>query len=225
MTPAAFQTTPGSTAYVAPMVTWGTTELVGWSEGAHSATVADPPWPAEAIPPSSLELGLQKALCVPDVAGEKRPQYTSEMLFHIRELGDDGFHTESSTVSTWESEPFSQPAYPEPEYDHTSVDHLLTDRMRQVLQGVLGILKRQAKLNYTLTTAVSVWGLANPEDRSNSVVVTQWVQLPSKHALKYWDRLAVAIHAWSETLPRALAIIVHERVVVEVRWKRHDVAV
>jgi hypothetical protein len=184
--------------------------------------MADPPWWAKSAPPGTLPLGRQKSLAAPDVTRETSFDYENDLQFHTGELGDGGFDTASSAVRTWDVETFSQPAYPEPVYDRASVDHLLTDRMRQVLSGLLPILKRQARLNFALTTAVSVWGLANQEDQSNRVVVTQWVQLPSKHALRYWDRLAVAIHAWSKTIPDPLATIVLERIVVEIRWKRRD---
>lgn len=119
-------------------------------------------------------------------------------------------------------EAYSQPAYPEPEYHDPSVRHLRSDRVERVLNGLFRIIKRQAVLSFARTDSVTVWGLANPEDQSNRIVVTQWVRLPSEQALRYWDRLAMAINAWAKTMPEDLARIVLERMVVEVRWKRRD---
>jgi hypothetical protein len=117
-------------------------------------------------------------------------------------------------------EHYSQPGYPKPKFHYDSVGHLLTNRVREVLEGLFRILRRQAILDFAPTSKIEVWGLANPEDESHTVVVTEWVLLPPTLALKHWDRVAVAIRAWTTTLPEYLAAIVVERVVVEVRWRR-----
>jgi hypothetical protein len=110
--------------------------------------------------------------------------------------------------------------YPPVTY-HPSADLRLTDRTNDVLDDLLPFLKRQALWRFVPVSKVEIHGFVNPEDRSEELVVTQWVALSPQEALVYWDRLAHALRAWSNRLPRHPARVALDQIGIEIRWEKH----
>jgi hypothetical protein len=110
--------------------------------------------------------------------------------------------------------------YPHATY-HPSAELRLTDRNKKVLEDLLPFLRRQALWRSVPVSKVEIHGFVNPEDRSEELVVTQWVALSAQEALQYWDRLADALRAWSNRLPRHPLRLAFDQIGIEVRWEKH----
>lgn len=117
---------------------------------------------------------------------------------------------------------YPQRMYPDEPAYLPSVDHMLTDRVKEVLDTLLPLLKKQARLNFVAVTRVEVEGFLDPEEQSEEVVITQWVQLPPRQALTYWDRLAIAVQRWIDCLQQQSARVTLQRIAIQVRWNRGD---
>jgi hypothetical protein len=110
-------------------------------------------------------------------------------------------------------------AFPMPNFLR-SADLRLSNREKEALQRLLRFLARQARLYSVPVTKVDVYIFGDPEERSQRVVVTQWVDLTSDQALTYWNALAYLVYEWASLLPPPLMLIARERIDLEVRWKR-----
>ena len=96
----------------------------------------------------------------------------------------------------------------------------LTNRMALLLETVLNILEHAAHRHAIPVDRVEVSGFVDPEDEDEleELVVTQWVRVPDRIALDYWDQLGSEIASWTCTLPPELERPAVERLAVEVRW-------
>ena len=104
---------------------------------------------------------------------------------------------------------------------HPSALPYVTDRVREVLDAILPLLELEARRNYVPVRKIEIRGYKDPEEGVSEVVVRQWVDLPGKAAMDYWERLGAAIEAWIDTLPPRLKSTALERVRVSVEWTMH----
>lgn len=88
-----------------------------------------------------------------------------------------------------------------------------------ILKRLLALLKDEAGRSSVPTDGVEVGYFVDPDDQSEEVVVTQWVNASPETALDYWDQLAAAIERWTNSLPNEAAKNIMARLAVEVRWR------
>lgn len=105
-----------------------------------------------------------------------------------------------------------------------SASPMLTDRMREILSSLLGLLGREARKRFLPVRKIEVRGFVDPEEDEGEIVVTQWVKVPQDTALAYWDRLGAPVEAWISSLPKRVAGIAADRLAIEVRWDTNDAA-
>jgi hypothetical protein len=79
------------------------------------------------------------------------------------------------------------------------------------------MLKWEARRSFVPVSRFDVSGFIDPDEDTEEVVVTEWVELSPPAALDYWDRLGGVIEAWVDFLPTDLAEIAVERLAIEVR--------
>ena len=102
---------------------------------------------------------------------------------------------------------------------HPSAQVLLTADVQATLDRLVELLENEARTQGIPISKVEVHGFVDPEEDTDSVIVTQWVAVPSQTALVYWDHLGAALEAWTKQLPTDSAAIVAEQIAVEVRWE------
>lgn len=100
---------------------------------------------------------------------------------------------------------------------HPSASGLLTDRMRETLRRLVDVLRWDARRSFISVIRFEVSGFIDPDEDTEEVVVTEWVELSPLGALDYWDRLGGIIETWVDFLPADLAEIAVERLAIEVR--------
>lgn len=106
--------------------------------------------------------------------------------------------------------------------EHSSLDAVLTDRVRWVVDRVLEILHREAARSFVPVSRIELSGFIDPEEDCEQAVIVQWVRLPASMALDYWDRAANAVANWASFLPDEVRRIPFERLAIEVRWEADD---
>jgi len=96
---------------------------------------------------------------------------------------------------------------------------LLTADVQATLDRLVELLENEARTQDIPIGKVEVHGFRDPDEDTDSVIVTQWIALPSQTALAYWDHLGTTMEAWTKQLPTDSAAIVAEQIAVEVRWE------
>lgn len=81
----------------------------------------------------------------------------------------------------------------------------LTPRAKAALTALGPVLAQAALAHSAPVQSVEVSRFIDPDDDSQEIVVTQWVELPLEAALDYWEKLASAIEEWIAALPSDLA--------------------
>lgn len=141
---------------------------------------------------------------------------------HLRELEEMLGESERSPEGAFPPPIEVRPPRPYPEATYLpSADLLLTDRANEILAEMLPFLKRQALWRFVPVSSVVIHGFVNPEDRTEELIVTQWVALSPREALDYWDRLAFALRAWGNRFPEHPTNVALDQISVEVRWQEH----
>jgi len=103
-----------------------------------------------------------------------------------------------------------------------SASPILTDRVRATIDHLLVLLEREARRSFVPVSKIEVSGFVDPEEDTEEVVVTQWVNVSPQFALDYWDRLGATIEVWIDFLPEELTRVAAERLAIEVRWNVDD---
>ncbi len=98
-----------------------------------------------------------------------------------------------------------------------SVNSMMTDRMQRVLKALFPLLDQAARMYGVQVRHVVVSGYVDPEEDHDQVVVTQWVNLPEKYALSYWDQMGLFIDNALKALPSEF-IPVADRIGISVEW-------
>ena len=117
---------------------------------------------------------------------------------------------------------YVQADYPAAQYDHSSLATIWTDRVEEVVDWLLPVLRAQAGTSFVYVTRLEVEGFVDPEEDFEEVSITQWVQLSPEQAMDYWDRLGLAIQERTDLLPEYLQELASERVGVRVAWQESD---
>ena len=107
---------------------------------------------------------------------------------------------------------------------HESARSQLTEQVSAVVKRLLSLMERVAQGYKIHTTRVEFTGAVDPDENTQELVITQWVEASAGKALRFWDQLGAEIATWTRTLPRQQAGIVDDRIAVEVRWERDDAA-
>ncbi|MCD6283392.1 hypothetical protein J7J84_07340 [bacterium] len=105
----------------------------------------------------------------------------------------------------------------EPVIDSTAMP-MLSDRVKRALNGLFRLLQHEARRCFVRVVKVEVRGFSDPEEGTQEVVVSQYVMLPPRGALDYWDKLGVLVEVWAKNLPEELVRTVTEGISIEVRW-------
>jgi len=117
---------------------------------------------------------------------------------------------------------YVQTDYPAAQYGDSSLATVWTDRVQEVVDWLLPVLRAQASSSFVYVTRVEVEGFVDPEEDFEEVSITQWVQLSPEQAMDYWDRLGLAIQERTDLLPEYLQELASERVGVRVAWQESD---
>jgi hypothetical protein len=97
-----------------------------------------------------------------------------------------------------------------------SATHMLTDRVRNAIDGLVPLLQQHAARNYVRLHGIDLSGFTDPEDDSQEVVLSLHVGLSPSATLRYWDKVGEAIERWTSTLPPELQTVMYERLAIEV---------
>ena len=115
------------------------------------------------------------------------------------------------------AEPNAALRHPTPILYDLSCRPLLTDDLRAALESLISLLTRAAARQRVPVLRLDVCGFSDPEEDNAQVVVRQWVRLPPREALSYWDSLSPDYEAWLRScvglMPDAA-----ERLTFEIRW-------
>jgi hypothetical protein len=101
-----------------------------------------------------------------------------------------------------------------------SAQALLTDRIKAALDLLFVRLEQEARSQAVSLRAIEAYGFTDPEDNSQELVVRETVGLEADQAPDYWDRLSLAIEAWSSTLPSDIMDIINSQIAIEVIWEQ-----
>ena len=99
-------------------------------------------------------------------------------------------------------------------------DVKLSSDERVALDGLLPLLDRIARDHLMPVDSVVTSRFFDPEDGSDQLFVTQWVDADSTTALAYWGELGEEVEAWTNLLPKRLRKLVVERISIVVRWRK-----
>ena len=116
-------------------------------------------------------------------------------------------------------QPYIQTTYPAPRYDHSSLGTILTDRLQEVVDQLLPVLRAEAASEFVPVTRVEVEGFVDPEEDFEELTITQWVELGPQQAMDYWDRVGTAIQERVDLLPEPLDQIACGRIAIRVAWE------
>lgn len=97
----------------------------------------------------------------------------------------------------------------------------LTSRIEPVVDWLLNRLE-YAALRYNIQVSkVEVSGSTDRDEGTQQIVITQWVSVPPRIALSYWDKLGALMQAWTSKQSADVVSLLLERIAVEVSWE-HD---
>lgn len=94
----------------------------------------------------------------------------------------------------------------------------LSDRERDLIDQLLGIIKRISQANFVYVRGTSIERFTDNEDGSEEIVVTQHVSLPTGEALRYWDQLGAEVQKWIDALDPARRQIAIQRIGMHIDW-------
>lgn len=184
-------------------------------------TVNLAPWPAF---PHSCWPVLRRVPTSPSSLGTPVETTESETGLEVGALGlkvgepvVQIYHPADAGIP-WMTDPYITIIEPETIIDPCARP-MLTDRMLQILDRLLVLLKREARRSFIPVSKIEINGFVDPEEDTEEVVVTQWVKVRAEVALDYWDRLGATFEVWIDFLPDILTGIAAERLAIEVRWE------
>ena len=99
-----------------------------------------------------------------------------------------------------------------------SAYRMITPQVREVLDGVLRVMLAQIREEAVKPERVEVYGTPDYDEMKGNVIVRVWTEMGAEPASALWDRLADAVQAWTETLPKPQADIAYDLIGTEVHW-------
>lgn len=106
-----------------------------------------------------------------------------------------------------------------------SADPMLTDDVREVLEGFLKALADQAQRQGVPVTRLEVYGTPDSDEATGRVVVVQWVDLSPDEAMAHWDEAGDAIERWTAGLLPKQQEIALNLIALSVEWNDNAAAV
>lgn len=90
--------------------------------------------------------------------------------------------------------------------------------LRLLAGQVIGKIHEVALHNNIKVSKVELFGFTDPEENMSELVVIQWVEVPARHAIPYWDKLMEYIYSWVEILDPQKRQLFENQLAIEVRW-------
>lgn len=103
-----------------------------------------------------------------------------------------------------------------------SCQSLLTGDIRAALDELTSLLIRSAAQQNVPVLKIDVRGFSDPDEDNAQVVVRQWVKLPPREALHYWDSLGPDYETWLRSYPEARQSTVTDQIAFEIRWTEDE---
>jgi hypothetical protein len=101
----------------------------------------------------------------------------------------------------------------------------LMARHQSLVSELITLVKSEAVRRGMESTGVRISRFDDPEEGDSELVISQAVTAGANEALAYWDCLGRTIEAWVKTLKDSDALVVLERIAVNVEWSDGDPAV
>ena len=106
-------------------------------------------------------------------------------------------------------------------YFDPSAIPLLSSDLAPLVREVFRLMLSEAKQDNIAVMKLTAYGHVSPEEGTEQLVLTQFVDLPVAEALTYRRRLFQAFGAWAETLPSPRRALLLTNLVINVRWNSH----
>jgi hypothetical protein len=99
-----------------------------------------------------------------------------------------------------------------------SMDEIMSDQLRRLLDGALGVIRKVAAAHGIRGGTVDVNLHTSPESGAQTIFLVHDVDINPDQALEYWDELAKTMYEWVQHLPKKAKGEWGERISVAVRW-------
>jgi hypothetical protein len=93
------------------------------------------------------------------------------------------------------------------------------EQCQPFINPIRTILKHAADRRGIDAQRVEVSRFTDPEESTEELVVTQYVNLPAEGALAYWDEVGAEVQRWISSLPPRDAELATRHIAVNIRWR------
>ena len=100
----------------------------------------------------------------------------------------------------------------------TSLDLPASRKERDVLDGLIALVAREAANAHVPVRKVEVTSIPASDKINARTVVTQHVDLPAEKALAFWDSLSDSTEKWAASLSQEEAWIALDLLAVDIQW-------